>query len=96
LVIQNNYHMMHGTYNIKIWSSVILISEQPLCHLHPTPDNKPVLPYHLPWHCYFTWTVLMFYPHLYDSMSRPKLTKRCSTEEDKEEEEEDTSTTYHC
>jgi hypothetical protein len=41
----------------------------------------------------------MFYPHLYHSLSRPKLTKRCSTEEDKEEEEEeeeDTSSTYHC
>jgi len=30
--------------------------------------------------------VLKFYPHLYHSLSRPKLTKRCSTEEDEEEE----------
>jgi len=30
----------------------------------------------------------MFYPHLYHSLSRPKLTNSCSTEEDKDEEEE--------
>lgn len=44
--------------------------------LHPTSDNKPVLPYHLHWLCYFTWTVLMSYPHLYHSLNRPKLTRR--------------------
>jgi len=40
----------------------------------------------------------MFYPHLYHSLSRPKLSNRCSTEEEEEEEEDEdaASTTYHC
>jgi hypothetical protein len=33
--------------------------------------------------------MLMFYPYLYNSLSRPKLTYRCSTKEEEEEEEEE-------
>jgi hypothetical protein len=37
----------------------------------------------------------MFCPHLYHSLSRPKLIKRCSTEEDEDEDEKEEEGLYH-
>lgn len=60
------------------------VTKQPVHHMYPTSDNTPVLPYHLHWLCYFTWTVSSSYPHLYHSFSRPKLTNSCSSEEEED------------